>query len=103
MYIPRLSCICWPTGVKKVQQIMKEKVVYRSCRLLKVMPLTVIQQYIVLHAYIKNLHSDEKNERNKVELIRELQNHTQEPGERLDIMLFFHLSNSLYCTSACAS
>ena len=30
LYIPKLSCICWHTGVKIVQQIMQEKVILRS-------------------------------------------------------------------------
>ena len=31
-YIPKLSCICWHTaaGVKKVEQVMQEEVVFRN-------------------------------------------------------------------------
>ena len=41
LYIPKLSCICWHAGIKKVEQIMQEEVVLEtSCRLLKVMALS---------------------------------------------------------------
>ena len=30
IYIPKLSCICWHAGVKKVEQIMQEEVVFRN-------------------------------------------------------------------------